>query len=235
MKNLDTRYKLLLLLAISIASFIAKDVVHGALVFACVCLITFSMGQSAITFKFIALYIMIAGLNYLAPYIPTVLASLLLALTLALRMFFPMMLYAKGFIETTPVSDLIAALHQLKVPRVLALAFIVALRFFPTARDEWANIRDALYLRGLELSIKNLVTRPTLMFEGLLMPIMMRAAVVSEELSASSISRGIDNPGARTHFRESRITARDTMFSLCFVGLIGCIIAMKYGAFGAVL
>jgi len=224
MRAIDERYKILLFVIISITAFMVKDLVYGSLLFLCVCLITFAMGQVKLTLKYALSYAAVLGLTQAALWLPGALPGIFLMLGLCIRMFMPLLLYARAFSATTTVSNLVAAMHKMHVPKPLALAFTVAVRFFPMAKEEMDCIRDAMRLRGISFSLVNCFTRPGVVFEGALIPVMMRAASISEELAASSVSRGIDNPGRRTSYRQLVITRRDTalviLFSLLLVGVV---------------
>lgn len=227
MRHSDPRLKLLFFLLISITAFCTKDIFFGSLAFACVSLVTFSMGQVKTTLRFILAWCLLLFVTQCAGLLPAA-AGIALMLTLCIRMFLPLLLYAKAFTATTGVSALSAAMHRLRVPRQLVLAFSVALRFFPTAKEEFSLIRDAMTLRGIGPTPRNIVTRPGVLFEGVMMPVMMRAAVISEELAASSVSRGIDNPEGHTSFEELRITARHALLTGGFSLLFALILAAKY-------
>lgn len=224
----DVRYKLLLFVFVSVVSFAAKDLASGALLFAVVCSITLSMGQWKIVFTYIPVYVGIIVVQWLAPFLPGVLRSIVLMLALCIRMFMPVLLYARIFIKTTTVSELIAAMYALKIPRGLTIAFAVSLRFFPTAKEEIQQIRDAMKLRGIGMSAGNLLRRPAMVFEGMLIPMMMRASTIAEELSAASITRGIDNPGSRTSYAVLRITAKDTAYIAVASLLVLGVLAAKH-------
>lgn len=226
--KIDVRYKLLLLILISIASFLVKDLLYGSILFAVVCIITLSMGQRFSMLKYILIYIMLVIFELLAPYIPKILQSTLLMLTLCLRMFMPMILYARTFITTTSVSEIITAMYSMKIPPPLTITLAVTMRFFPSAKEELNFINDAMKLRGFNLSLKNLFTQPGLIFEGMMTPMMMRASTIAEELSAASITRGIDNPNPRTSFNKLKITIKDTVLTISFLLMISSVIAIKY-------
>ena len=110
----------------------------------------------------------------------------------------------------------------------------VVLRFFPTFSEEIHNIYDAMRLRGIALSWKNVFTRPMLILEAIAIPIVMRSASIAEELSASAVTRGIDNPAQRTSFIQLKVHAKDWMvlcfFLVAFVVLFFC----KYQIYGRI-
>ena len=96
------------------------------------------------------------------------------------------------------------------------------------------NIYDAMKLRGIALSWKNVFTRPVLILEAIAIPIVMRSASIAEELSASAVTRGIDNPAQRTSFIQLKVHAKDWMvlcfFLVAFVVLFFC----KYQIYGRI-
>lgn len=143
-------------------------------------------------------------------------------------------LFASTFIATTKVSELIAAMYSLKIPRSITITFAMVLRFFPTFSEEIHNIYDAMKLRGIALSWKNVFTRPVLILEAIAIPIVMRSASIAEELSASAVTRGIDNPAQRTSFIQLKVHAKDWMvlcfFLIAFVVLFFC----KYQIYGRI-
>lgn len=63
--------------------------------------------------------------------------------------------------------------------------------------------------------MENVFTRPVLILEAIAIPIVMRSASIAEELSASAVTRGIDNPAQRTSFIQLKVHAKDWMV-LCF-------------------
>ena len=132
------------------------------------------------------------------------------------------------------VSELIAAMYSLKIPRSITITFAMVLRFFPTFSEEIHNIYDAMKLRGIALSWKNVFTRPMLILEAIAIPIVMRSASIAEELSASAVTRGIDNPAQRTSFIQLKVHAKDWMvlcfFLIAFVVLFFC----KYQIYGRI-
>lgn len=69
----------------------------------------------------------------------------------------------------------------------------IRFRFFPTIREEYSAIHDAMRLR--ELSTKN----PLSMLEYRLVPLLMCIVSIGNELSASALTRGLNSPVKRTN------------------------------------
>ncbi len=221
------RYKLLLFALVSVVAFSAKDIVYGSITFFLVAAMVFSMGQMRLAVKYAAVYALVLGIIHLASYLPPVLAGVLLMLTLCVRMFMPILLFAQAFSATTTISEIVTALYKMRVPRSLIITFAAAMRFFPTVKEEVGYIHDALRLRGLNLTARNLLTRPGLLFEGYMTPLIMRSATVSEELSAASVTRGLDNPAPRSSFYVLRVSWQDTLFTLVWAVLLSGVFVAK--------
>lgn len=225
--KIDVRYKLLLFLLISIAAFMTKDIRYGGMIFLIALLLTFCMGQWRLALGFMGIYLLVSVAAAFAPALPRLLSGILLMLALFIRMFLPLLLYARAFIATTTVSEMVTALYALKLPRAFVIAFAVAMRFFPTAGEELHGIQNAMRLRGIGLTPVNLLTRPALLIEGFMTPFMVRASTIADELSAAAITRGLDNPSPRTAFFRPRITLGDTVVTLVAVLAIGGVLAAK--------
>ncbi len=224
---LDVRCKLFLFVIINFVSFAAKDLLFGSIIFSIVLLLSFLIGQYRAAFKYTLYYGILLSLITLCTHLPSALSSLISMFSLFIRMFLPIILSVEILVMTTAVSELLAAMYYFRIPRSFAVSFAVAMRFFPTIREEFENIKDAMRLRGLDISMRNLIRHPIRCYETALIPLMMRAATISEELSAASVSRGIDNPAPRSSFQKLHMTGLDVLFTLVFSLLLIGILAIK--------
>lgn len=225
--QMDVRYKFFLLIAISIAAFAAKDLFYGSLVFSLVCLLSFLLGQYRESLKFVILYLLLLLFLLFSGRLPAFLRGMLLMIVLCMRMCLPILLYGRVFLKTTKVSEMVTGLYAMRIPRAFVISFAVAMRFFPTAKEEIRNIREAMSLRGIECSLSNLFRRPAVVFEGFLTPLLIRASTIAEELSAASITRGLDNPAPRTSFTKLRIGWKDTGATLIFISALLLILLLR--------
>ena len=225
--KLDVRYKFFLLILISVVAFSAKDIVYGSIVFIVVCTISFLLGQRKKTIKFTAVYILLLLFIVFSKYLPEALSSMILMVVLCIRMCMPIMLYGKTFLKTTSVSEMVTGLYAIKIPRSFIITFAVAMRFFPTAKEEISHVRDAMSLRGIGFSLRNLRLRPVLVFEGFIVPLLVRASTIAEELSAASITRGLDNPVPRTSFMKLNITFKDTFLNFLFTVIFVFVLILR--------
>ena len=217
---IDTRIKLLLFILINFMVFGLKDFILGSVCFFFICILSCLMGQKKIVLKYLIFYVVIAAIQQLCAFLPQAIETILSIFTLFIRVMIPVVLFASTFIATTKVSELIAAMYSLKIPRSITITFAMVLRFFPTFSEEIHNIYDAMKLRGIALSWKNVFTRPVLILEAIAIPIVM--------------TRGIDNPAQRTSFIQLKVHAKDWMvlcfFLVAFVVLFFC----KYQIYGRI-
>ena len=52
-------------------------------------------------------------------------------------------------VSTTTVSEFVAAMERMHVPEKIVIPVSVVFRFFPTVKEEYAAIRDAMKMRGI--------------------------------------------------------------------------------------
>lgn len=230
--KLDVRCKFLILIAISVIAFSTKDIYYGSLVFTLVCLLTFLLGQGRKALKYIMIYLVLVTFILLANHVPAFLRGMILMIVLCIRMCMPIALYGQTFLKTTPVSEMVTGLYSMHIPRGFIITFAVAMRFFPTAKEELGHIRDAMALRGINLSAANVFRRPALVFEGLITPLLVRSSTIAEELSAASITRGLDNPAPRTTFVRLHITLLDIAVTVLFVAALLSILWLRSRGWG---
>ena len=152
---IDTRIKLLLFILINFMVFGLKDFILGSVCFFFICILSCLMGQKKIVLKYLIFYVVIAAIQQLCAFLPQAIETILSIFTLFIRVMIPVVLFASTFIATTKVSELIAAMYSLKIPRSITITFAMVLRFFPTFSEEIHNIYDAMKLRGIALSWKN--------------------------------------------------------------------------------
>lgn len=216
-----------LFVVINIVAFQAKDLLYGSAVFLVVLGLAFLMGHWKTALKFLFGYAFLLLLVQSSLYLPSALGSIVSMLGILIRLFLPIIFSAKILILPTAVSELMTAMYYFHVPRSFTISFAVAMRFFPTIHEEAGNIRDAMQMRGLELSARNILCHPLRCYENIMVPLIMRASTVSDELSAASVSRGIDNPAPRTSFWKLQITAVDLTITAVFTAMYSGIFILK--------
>lgn len=99
-------------------------------VFFFICILSCLMGQKKIVLKYLIFYVVIAAIQQLCDFLPQTIETILSIFTLFIRVMIPVVLFASTFIATTKVSELIAAMYSLKIPRSITITFAMVLRFF---------------------------------------------------------------------------------------------------------
>ena len=67
-------------------------------------------------------------------------------------------------------------------------------RFFPTIKEEYRNVQDAMKLRGV-----GSVRDPMKMLEYRMVPFLMSVVSIGNDLSASALTRALNSPNRRTN------------------------------------
>lgn len=225
-RNLDPRTKLLILVLINVIVFVTPDLKTEWLCMSVIAAILVYMGAYRQAMRGVFTYVGMMAALWLCAHFPGILSGIVSMMVLCFRKVVPTVMFASGLIATTKVSELICALQKLHVPKSIMIPFAVTLRFFPTAKEEFACIKDAMRLRGIGLNARNLLTRPLTVMECVLIPMMLRSASIAEELSAAAVTRGIDCDHARSSLCELSLKWGDAagtlaLGALSFVALVG--------------
>lgn len=148
---------------------------------------------------------------------PNSVTGLLAMLGIMGRKTVPIFMFASSIIASTKISKLIAALQDIHFPRGITIALAIAIRFFPTLKEEGRIVINSMKMRGLNFNLKSIVTHPILVIENILVPIMIRMTIIADELTVSSITRGIDSSRKRTSYFKNRFKIRDGLLILLFI------------------
>lgn len=122
-------------------------------------------------------------------------------------------------IESTTVSEFVAAMEKVHIPQKIVIPLSVVFRFFPTIGEEYAAIGDAMKMRGIS-SLRS----PIKMLEYRVVPLMISIANIGEELSAAALTRGLGAPEKRTNICNIGFGALDIVFAVvslvCWIGFV---------------
>ncbi len=183
---------------------IVKDYVLGSVLFAVVVLLSFAIGRGRMAASFSFAYLFLMGIFWVttmlppnAPPEPSARSPWPAA---------PACPSACSRRSSRPLPRLAtsAALYGMRLPKAVVVPLVIAVRFFPTLKEESSAVADAMRVRGLALSLKNLVSKPALMFESAVVPVMLRCAKIADRLAAAAVARGIDRPGRKTSYNAPR-------------------------------
>ena len=127
---------------------------------------------------------------------------------------------ASLLIFDTTSSQLVSALEGFHLPKKLIIAITIALRYIPIFSREFRLIRQAMKLRGIEMSWKH----PIRNFEFFIVPQLFRCSILSEELTCAGLTRGLDAPTRRSSYTTQTFKAPDAI-------VLGLTLAIILGGF----
>lgn len=211
-KGLDPRTKLAIVIVTSTLCLMARGEATVLVIAAAAFALAVAGGSGRAAAVAIAAY---AGMNLLlaltAAYRLPLLSTVLLVVGFTLLKFVPVFLLVAWFVQSTRIGELICALERAHLPREATIPLAVALRYAPTIGREAFCIRDALRMRGLEVTGAGTFRRPLAALEHLMVPLLMRCLKVADELSLSAVSRGIESGRRRTCVRDVRLRKKDAL------------------------
>lgn len=205
----DLRTKLMLILVVNLFLLLSHSMIFElVLVFGCLLLIAID-GQLKSAFRFLIAFLIMLGIDQLVtPYMSGFVFTLVSFITVALRKFLPCFILGKWILTKTEVSEFVAVMWKLRLPQIAIIPLSVVFRYFPTIKEEWGSIRAAMKMRGIHVSL-----------EHIMVPLLMSAVSVSEELSAAALCRGLDSPEPHTSLVQVRFHFSDILV-WCITGVL---------------
>ena len=161
--RLDPRTKLLILAVTSVSVFVNKSIAVEC-VLAGIPLVLLSVsGNLKRMLKYAAFFLALLLIQlFIVPRLPVTFGGIVYMFAVYIRKLLPCFILGSFLIATTSVSRFLAAITKLRLSKGLTIALAVTLRYFPTMREEWASIRDAMALRGISASAAGLISHPTM-------------------------------------------------------------------------
>ncbi|MCR5785412.1 MAG: energy-coupling factor transporter transmembrane protein EcfT [Eubacterium sp.] len=197
--KIDPRTKLLLVILCSFAALREPRLLYQGMLFALAYFLLINGREFWYAQKMLIVYLIMIGIDMLIK--GSSINSgivILVAGILVFKMFLPVIMVFSLMIRTTKVSEFLAAFKKMHFPDEITIPFAVMFRFFPTIGEEWTNIKNAMKFRGFAFNIKNIITRPALIYECLIVPLLSNTVIIADELSAASLCRGLGADNKRT-------------------------------------
>lgn len=140
--------------------------------------------------------------------------------SVGLRMMMPCLITGAYAFTTTRVSEFVCAMRRLRVPESVTIPCMVVIRFFPTIVHDYRSIRDAMALRGIASGRLGALRHPAQTLEFVIVPLLMNATIVSRDLSAAALTKGLGLPGRHTCMVDVRMRWFDwAAMTVCTVPL----------------
>lgn len=227
---LDPRTKMLLCLVVSFSLLTGRNTgmffyVQKILIF--VPLIFLILANK----KWVAIYC--AGMYFVAltapaiisPYLGKLLDLLFTGMFTMMLKIIPGMSMFYFLIFTTTVSEFIAAMDRMRVSKKFTVPASVMFRFFPTIKEEYTTISDAMRMRNV-----GSIREPIKMLEYRMVPLLTSLTLIGNNLSASALTRGLDAPIHRTNICPIGFHWQDFLAMLfCFIVIVLLLLSVFCG------
>lgn len=114
-------------------------------------------------------------------------------------------------------SELMNAFRKVHFSQKITISIAVFFRFVPEFITRLKEIKEGAKIRGLGFSILH----PVKSFEIFVVPLMYKALSISDTLTCSIITKGIEYPCKKTCYRTMNFTYRDVLFIFLSLGILG--------------
>lgn len=180
----------------------------------------------AAAFRFLILYgaALLLTFRYLSENSKGFLSAFLVGYCSIIVQFMPAMITAWYVIKTTKIGEFVCAMQKIHIPDGITISLAVVMRFFPTIKEEYTAIRDAMKMRGIMLGGGN----ATGMIEYRLIPLLFSCVNIGDELSAAAVTRGLGGKVKRTSVQVLKMRAADYMLMLLFSAALAFFLVSKY-------
>lgn len=145
-------------------------------------------------------------------------SSLASMLIIGGRLMLPCFMAGSLILSTTPVHELISVFRKMHIPEGLILTLAVMMRFMPTVRFELQKIRQSIALRGIFPTFWSKVVHPLKYFEYCMVPLMMAASRVAQDLTIATLTKGVGIETKRSSYKQYRFSVMDW-------GILGILLA----------
>ena len=215
---LDPRTKIFLVLAMGASITILVPIYVEILSAALLAFLFVMNRQVKSAIKLMTVFLFLAGLTYLPQDIPGV-TSIVMPVGFMVRRFMMPIVAGNYLISSTPVGLLMNALEKLKLPFSVVITIAVMFRFFPTLKEEYGHIKNAMKMRGIGLNAVNVISRPILTLEYMMVPLLSSASRIGDELAAAGHTKGVDAPAKKVRYKTSCFTAADAFIFLYIIAV----------------
>ncbi|MCR5329185.1 MAG: energy-coupling factor transporter transmembrane protein EcfT [Saccharofermentans sp.] len=151
-------------------------------------------------------------------------ASILIGYCGIVVQFMPALITAWYVVRTTKIGEFMSCMQKMHVPDGIAVSLAVVMRFFPTIKEEYSSINDAMRMRGVMLGGGNVLK----MFEFRMIPLLFSCVNIGEELSAAAITRGLGGEVKRSSVVELKLGIADYLLLTFLTAATVLFVVFKY-------
>lgn len=207
MLKLDPRCKLYLLLISNFLLFFHVDLISECIIMALLIILLFLSGEYKRGIKFLISYLILLILDLtLVGNVKGLLLTWISLLAVSIRMLYPCIVSGTYAFVTTSISEFVCALRKMHVSENVIIPCMVVIRFFPTIKEDYRQIKNAMALRGISNGPLSFLRHPFESLEHIIIPLLMNSNNVAEDLSCAALTKGLSIKGnhtsiARINFR----------------------------------
>ena len=213
--RLDPRTKLYLLLVANLLLFFHVNTHTEVMLVALFLALQLASGRIRMAVRFAVLYAVLLMIGALVPAESgNVWLQFAALLSAGLRMMLPCFITGAYAFTTTSASELVCAMRRMRVPESIVIPCVVVIRFFPTIAEDYRQIRNAMALRGIASGGAALLRHPAQSLEYILIPLLMNATIVAQDLSVAALTKGLGHPGTHTSRTEISMRLADWLVML---------------------
>lgn len=153
-----------------------------------------------------------------------IVSSLLIGYCGIVVQFMPALITAWYVVRTTKIGEFMSCMQMMHVPDGIAVSLAVVMRFFPTIKEEYSSINDAMRMRGVMLGGGNVLK----MVEFRMIPLLFSCVNIGEELSAAAITRGLGGEVKRSSVVELKLGTSDYFLMAFLAATTVLFVVLKY-------
>ncbi|MGX7070285.1 energy-coupling factor transporter transmembrane component T family protein [Gemella bergeri] len=155
-------------------------------------------------------------INLLKLYLGSVFIGSIYTLLLILLKFSPIFILGR-VLSSYSASQLLAAFRKIGIDGGVGIGIAILFRFIPEVSIRMKEINEGIKVRGF----KPKLLKPIKTFELYFVPLMYKCIDISDTLTCSIISKGIEYDGKKTSFHEMKFTFIDFIILITGIGLTG--------------
>ena len=212
-RTLDPRAKLYLILLANMMLFFHANRTTEILMVGLFLIPLGVAGKGKTMLRFLLVYsVMLAADIWLIPIASGFWLNFVSLLSVGIRMMLPCIITGAYAFTTTTVGEFVCALRRMHIPESVVIPCMVVIRYFPTIKEDYLQIRNAMALRGITEGGMGFFRHPARTLEYVLIPLLMNSNNVAQDLSVAALTKGISMPGTHTCMTELHLTAMDCLY-----------------------
>lgn len=223
MLHLDPRCKLYLLLLGNLLLYLHVSLGTEILLMAAFLVPFYLSSKRMLGLRLTVMYLVLVAADlWLVPVADGIALQWIALLAEGVRMMFPCLVTGAYAFSTTTVSEFVCALRKAHVPESVVIPCMVVIRFFPTIREDYRQIRAAMAIRGIGGSTLDVLAHPMQSLEYVVIPLLMNSSNVAQDLTVAALTKGIGMTGEHSSLTEIRFCLIDAAYMLlCTTLLVG--------------